>query len=232
MNMTYNNRLDGITLGAPAAERDTGLDNYFVESEAYRRVQSGAKTIILGNRGSGKSAIFQVLARRARTASQHVIELAPEDYSYELLRSTMVEEHRGSWAKVGAYAAAWKYLIYILVMKEISEKNPQFRRGASADIYRYIRDNHFDSNMSKLSALISYLKRLEGVKLGKYEAGLKTRELEKLYKLEEIKQLLPKLREILSKRPVLVLVDELDKGWDASEDAQSFVAGLSSLRFH
>ena len=97
-----------LDFGAPAAERDIGrgLEKYFIESVAYKRVRSGAKTIILGNRGSGKSAIFQILASRERSAGSHVIELSPEDYSYELLSSTMTAEKSGSWVKHGAYAAA------------------------------------------------------------------------------------------------------------------------------
>ncbi len=41
-----------LDFGAPAAERDInkGLKDYFVESDTFRRVQSGAKFIILGNR--------------------------------------------------------------------------------------------------------------------------------------------------------------------------------------
>lgn len=220
-------RLDRIDLGPPAAERDKALDSYFVESDTFRRVQEGAKTIILGNRGAGKSAILQILAARAKDSGHHVIELAPEDYSYDLLRSSMLAENEGSWAKMGAYAAAWKYLLYILTMKAVSSKTVTSRKGpAGRDIYKYIRDNHRDSDMSKLSTLISYLKRLEGVKIGSYEVGLRTRELERLYKLEEISELLPKLAKVLRNQRVVILVDELDKGWDASEDAQSFVAGL------
>jgi hypothetical protein len=75
-------------------------------------------------------------------------------------------------------------------------------------------------------SLVSYLKRLEGLKIGKYEASVKARELEKLYKLEEIHHLLPGLQEIASQRRIIVLVDELDRGWDSSEDAQAFLAGL------
>ena len=50
-----------LNFGAPAAERDIaqGLRDYFVESEAYNRVKSGTKTIVLGNRGAGKSAILK-----------------------------------------------------------------------------------------------------------------------------------------------------------------------------
>jgi hypothetical protein len=219
--------LRGLDFGAPAAERDIGrgLEKYFVESAAYDRVRSGAKTIILGNRGSGKSAIFKVLASRELAAGSHVIELSPEDYSYELLGSTMAAASAGSWAKHGAYAAAWKYLIYVLIMKEVSAKGTGQAKGAAA-IRKYVRDNHPDPQMGKLSMLVSYLKRIESFKLGPFEAGLRAHELDRLYKLEEINNLLPQLTEILARQRVIVLVDELDRGWDSSEDAKAFVSGL------
>jgi ABC-type cobalamin/Fe3+-siderophores transport system ATPase subunit len=102
--------VSSVTFGAPAAERDIaqGLEDYFVESAAFGRVQDGTKKIVLGNRGTGKSAIFKVLAERERQQGTIVLELAPEDYSYEMLASVLATEAQGSWAKHGAYAAAWK----------------------------------------------------------------------------------------------------------------------------
>jgi len=216
-----------IDLGAPAAERDIerGLAEYFIESEAFTRVRRGEKLVILGSRGAGKSAIFQMLAQREREAGSHVIDLAPEDYSYELLHQTMVPENSGSWAKLGAYAVAWKYLIYVQVMQELTRRGQRLK-GPAVAMYRYVRDNHTGGATSKISALISYLKRVEGLKLGPYEASLRTRELEKLYKLAELEPLFPALKQILERERVVILVDELDRGWDASEDAQAFVAGL------
>ena len=64
-----------------------------------------------------------------------MIELSPEDYSYELLTQTMASQARGSWAKHGAYAAAWKYLIYVLIMKEVSTRRIQLGKGAGGQIY-------------------------------------------------------------------------------------------------
>jgi hypothetical protein len=79
---------------------------------------------------------------------------------------------------------------------------------------------------SKLSLLVGYLKRMEGIKIGPIEAGVQTRELERMYKLDELTPLLNDLKVALASRPVVVLVDELDRGWDASEDAKAFVSGL------
>lgn len=67
---------------------------------------------------------------------------------------------------------------------------------------------------------------MEGIKIGPVEASIKTRELERMYKLDEITPLLGDVEAALRDRPVFVLVDELDRGWDASEDAKAFISGL------
>jgi hypothetical protein len=122
--------------------------------------------------------ILKGTARAGRAKRTHVVELAPEDYSYELLRETMLAESDGSWAKLGAYAVAWKYLIYVSVMKALAQNADNLsKKGPSGKkIAHYLRDNHAQGQYSKLSSLVSYLKRLEGIKIGPYEAGLKARE--------------------------------------------------------
>jgi len=218
----------GLSFGAPAAERDMdfGLAKYFVESEAYKRLAARQKTILIGNRGSGKSAIFKVLAERARNSGAIVLELNPENYSYEMLCSVLKGERDGAWAKHGAFTSAWKYLIYVMAMKALTAAGPTIKTGAAARIYEYLRDNHEGAQDSPISILVSYMKRIEGLKIGSYGAAAKTRELSRLYKLEEVVALVPDLLALAARRRVVVLVDELDKGWDNSEDAQAFVSGL------
>jgi hypothetical protein len=220
--------LTKLSFGAPAAERDIaqGLAQYFVESEAFGRLAARQKTIVIGNRGTGKSALFKVLGDRSRKSGAIVLELNPENYSYEMLCTALKAEKQGSWAKHGAFASAWKYLIYVLVMRQITEEGAKLKTGSAAKIYNYLRDNHGGIADSPIAVLISYLKRMEGIKIAGYEAALKTRELAKLYKLDEIEPLLPCLAELTARRKVLVLIDELDKGWDSSEDAKAFVSGL------
>ena len=91
----------GLSFGAPAAERDVdvGLYTYFVESEDYQRLLRREQTIVIGNRGSGKSALFKILAQRVKSTGALVIELSPENYSYELLSTVLRREGEGSWVK-------------------------------------------------------------------------------------------------------------------------------------
>lgn len=220
--------LRNMHFGAPAAERDinVGLAAYFYESEAFKRIVERKRTILLGNRGTGKSAIFKILSERARAAGELVLELNPETYSYEMLSTILKAESEGSWAKHGAFSSAWKYLILIKVMAALSKKGKRVKVGASARLYEYLRDHHANSQDNPISVLISYLKRIEGLKVGQYEASVKTRQLTSLYQLQELEPYYESIRDLLRTQRVIVIIDELDKGWDNSEDARAFVSGL------
>lgn len=224
--MAAGSRINVVDFGVPAAERETDLDKLFVELDVYQRVLAGRTRVILGNRGAGKSAMLKMLARAARAKQAQVIELTPEDYSYEILHATAVKESEGAYAKQGAYAAAWKYMLYIEAMRAIADRDGRSDGRHDAKIRAFIRDHYRQADRTKLATLVSYLKRLEGIKVGPYEASTKAKELEKLYRLEEIDFLLDEVAEACAHRPVYILIDELDKGWDASEDAKSFVSGL------
>ena len=217
-----------ISFGSPAAERDDNLSDYFVERDSYRRLKDGKKSILVGNRGVGKTALFRMLADYFKSNNAAVIELSPDDFSYEMLSQTLLREASGNWAKQSAYIASWKYAIYVMVMKKLCGPGStgKLKRGASAKIWNYLRDNHKQDGLNPIAVLVSYLKRMEGVKLGRYEGSIKTRELQHLYRLEELSSLLDPLRSVTSKSPAIVLVDELDRGWDGSEDAKAFVGGL------
>ncbi|MDA8035153.1 MAG: hypothetical protein M0T71_13460, partial [Actinomycetota bacterium] len=72
--MTLN--LSQLDLGALAAENDTDLVDYFLQTEAFTRVFAAKKWLVLGNRGAGKTAIFSYLAG-LRNREAHVVQLAP-----------------------------------------------------------------------------------------------------------------------------------------------------------
>ena len=157
-----------LNFGVPAAERDEDLISCFVNSQAYMNIESGRKCIILGNRGSGKSALFRKLANSQKVKGNIVVDLAPDDYSYELLSQALKRERDGAWAKHGAFSAAWKYLILVTTMKRIVADGSRLKRGPEAKIYAYLRDNHKTFGGNPIGMLVSYLKRLEGVKIGSY----------------------------------------------------------------
>ena len=59
-----------LSLGGLAAENDNYLEEYFFVNNMFRRAAMGHTKILIGNRGSGKSAIFKVLAQKEK-AGRH-----------------------------------------------------------------------------------------------------------------------------------------------------------------
>ena len=96
----------------------------------------------------------------------------------------------------------------VLDLRSLNEGNRPTRRRSSRS-RSTCQDHSVRQGQSSIrrneqvSALIGYLKRLEGVKIGPVEASLKVRELERLYKLEEINALLPAIAEVLARQPAL-----------------------------
>ena len=62
-----------------------------------------------------------------------------------MLTRALAGEAEGAWAKYGAYAVAWKYLVYVMVMRAVVGDAKRIRRGAFGQIQRYLRDYHGDS---------------------------------------------------------------------------------------
>src|SRR3954464_12398842 len=132
-----------LSFGALAAERERSiLSSVFIRSIAFERLASGSKIIVLGNRGAGKTALLSMLSNRITGRGGLAVTLTPEDFAYELLRDTTLPESAGAWNKSGAYAAAWKHMLYLLAMKRLVSGMRGQRNGPARRVYAYVRDHH------------------------------------------------------------------------------------------
>ena len=62
--LSVANVLGLLDLGSPVAEDDTSLERYFVETPIYRTLVDDGADIITGDKGTGKTALFNILQRR------------------------------------------------------------------------------------------------------------------------------------------------------------------------
>ena len=218
--------LRALNIGAPAAERDELLIKCFVGTEAYQSVLTGKARVLLGNRGSGKSAIFQKLKSELKRTNHAVIDVEPDDYSYEIISSSLRSQLDGAWSKQSSFAADWKFVLLVNCFIQVRNRTSNTKGASYKKLHAFLRDRFKDQQFNILDNLISYLKRFEGITVAGYGVSTKSSSLSNLYRLEEIKHLLPALQDLLGGVPVTILIDELDRGWDASEDARLFVSGV------
>ena len=70
--------LSKIDLGKDEAEQDERLKEYFLKTTSYNNALTGKKTIIVGRKGSGKSAIFTLVQEELESQGAIVIAITPE----------------------------------------------------------------------------------------------------------------------------------------------------------
>lgn len=220
-----------INLGGLAAEHDNYLEQYFYENNLFRRVALGYTRILIGNRGSGKSAIFKMLAKKERAEGTLVQEILPSDYIYDLLKNSRLFDSEAEWARLGAYTASWKYVILSSAMRLLHtrHKNQKAHSEHVNRLHAYLRDHFEEHEKTPIDLLVKFIKKfgsVTNISLEGLQFADKTNELDKLYKLEPMTKVIPAIQELSRYTKILILFDELDHGWDASTDARQFIAGL------
>ena len=111
-----------MALGQPVAEHERDdLDNYFVETSPYYRALEGPTTVLIGRRGTGKTAIlYAIHAQIGRSSRNHVTVLNPVGYEMEgLVR--VLKEIREFSERGFLIESLWKYLIYSEVALSFEE---------------------------------------------------------------------------------------------------------------
>jgi ABC-type multidrug transport system fused ATPase/permease subunit len=75
-----------IDLGKDEAEQDRSLREYFLKTTNYKNSLAGTKTIVIGRKGSGKSAIFTLMRDELEKSGAVVIPVTPDQYSWSALK--------------------------------------------------------------------------------------------------------------------------------------------------
>jgi hypothetical protein len=116
-------RLADLRFGSEEAERDDLLDASFVRRANVDQILGQRRSIIIGDRGSGKSAIFRKLMQTQPT------EIVPFINAGDLLHR--IVDH-SSWLEADAVRAAWLSAIAAMTTSTVFESAPkEFRRGAT-----------------------------------------------------------------------------------------------------
>jgi energy-coupling factor transporter ATP-binding protein EcfA2 len=113
--------IERVNFGHIAAEEEVAnLQRYFIETEEYEKVKSDThKILVIGRKGSGKSAIYVALRDYLPQKDKTVVveALSLQDYPWQIhkrIRDIGVPNEQ-------AYVNSWKYVIWVLLAKRILE---------------------------------------------------------------------------------------------------------------
>jgi hypothetical protein len=214
--------LERLDLGDVAAENEIfGLKSYFVRTAQYNDARRGAARLLVGRKGSGKTAIFYAV--RDSLPKGHgslALDLKPEGYQFTKLREVVLS-HLTLGFQEHTLTAFWSYILLCEIAQKIrdtdytwAQRDEGRRRRFEALMEVYARQPSADAGdfserlLKQVDALNERFAR-QGISTITSSGQL----TEVLFRgairdLEDV--IAPYLEE---KEDVWVLVDNLDKGW-------------------
>lgn len=219
--------LASLSFGDPMAENEfQTLGSYFLETDQYQRTLRGEVNLVVGRKGTGKTALFSQVRNRIRRDKKNiVVDLKPEGYQLIKLKEDVLK-YLAQGARHHLVTAFWEYLLYLEVCYKVLEK----------DRIRHLRDHTLTNPYRELSA--SYFRESEesqgdfSERLGALSDRISTAYLSThgtaegvtltsggvtgLVHRYDISALKDRLSHYLSfKAGVWILFDNLDRGWSA-----------------
>ena len=217
---TYD--LSKIDLGKDEAEQDQRLQEYFLKTSNYRNALAGTKTIVIGRKGSGKSAIFALMQVELEESGALVIPITPDQYSWSALKDY---EEKGILPEQ-AHTNSWKLTLLSSVVWKLNESNLVSESSKLLKYYKYMKDAYVPTPDGFFNIVEKIKKILSGVKTQwvSFDFGETGTVATPLKVTEELKTLLH--AEWPQGKQVRILIDRLDDSWDASEKSQHLIIGL------
>ena len=222
-------RIYDINWGGDSAESDPNLLEYFVESEALKRILQKQKPIVIGRKGSGKSALRKKAEDKFKSKEDNlVIPITPEGELFNIKNSqTTINEYNEE--------IFFRYIWIQYILKQSLCKAGDNVKGllvtGSREFARQVSRTNNETSNDLVEYITTLISKLE-VKVSKFgELGVSFENQLKddtdLYNLKHHFQTIAN-----TYNNIIIFIDDLDVGWDNSKLANNFLLGLLSACDH
>lgn len=215
-----------LSFGDPTAENEmTTLGKYFLQTDQFSRALRGEVNLVVGRKGSGKTALFLQLRDKIRSDKRNImVDLKPEGYQLIKLKEDLLSYLTGG-SRQHLITAFWEYLLLLEVTYKVLEKD-RLTHKHNHEIYGKYLDLESTYNIENFSTegdfserLLVLSNKIASEYRAKYgetpETKLTVEEVTSIVHSHDIRALRTKLSDYLnSKQSVWILFDNLDKGWN------------------
>lgn len=218
--------------GKVEAEEDAVLD-YFVETTIIENVDNGDTFLVLGRKGSGKTAIFRYFTESKHEDNSTALNL--NGYPWKIHEQVKDEgsEH------VESYVASWKYLIALEYAKLIISITDRSQMTEVIEIREFIKQN-YGTNTPNIKDVFSPAQliisgdlepQILGCKLGKISFSRKDNKQQLGHELNALTEKLfshiIKISDTSEINKLALHFDELDRGITSLEESRKdMIIGL------
>lgn len=218
-------QLQSLRIGDPTAENEmTTLSSYFLQTDQYNRTLKGDVNLVVGRKGSGKTALFIQTRDEIRSDKRNiVVDLKPEGYQLLKLKEEILT-YLSEGSRQHLITAFWEYLLLLEVAYKLLEKDKSTYKHNHLITNLYIeleqtyRIVDFSAEGDFSERLLTLSQRIVGEYQEKYGVDhlhkLTGEQVTELLYVHDIRSLRSRIAAYLEqKRAVWVLFDNLDKGW-------------------
>lgn len=116
--------LEHLSCGDPVAENEASiLSEHFLETDPYRRALNGEANVLVGRKGSGKTAVFLQVRDRSRAQKNNiVIDLIPDGHQLIKMKEFILDR-LSHGARKEVIAAFWEYVLWLEITYKLLEKD-------------------------------------------------------------------------------------------------------------
>lgn len=221
--------LQSLDLGATSAENEMRtLMYYYLRTDQYLKALRGDAKIVIGRKGTGKSAIFlQIRDQERNKNGQIVLDLKPDGYKLIKFKERIL-----SFLEEGSFQhtimAFWEYVLLLEICFKILEKDKEkhVRDDSLIEPYRRLSELYHAENYStegdfseRMGTLIERIASDFRSKYGESNESIRLSapQITELLYCHDVKKLITHLKQyLIHKEGCWLLFDNLDKGWPTS----------------
>ena len=220
--------LQSLTFGDPTAENEmTTLSDYYMQTDQFNRALSGEVNLVVGRKGSGKTALFLQLRDRIRGDKRNVmVDLKPEGYQLIKLKEDLLA-YLTEGSRQHLITAFWEYLLLLEVAYKVLEKDRIVHKHNHDLFDKYVllesayKVENFSTEGDFSERLLTLSDRIALEYRSRYgdapDTKLTLEDVTSLVYAHDIRVLRQRLSDYLSeKQAVWILFDNLDKGWNTT----------------
>jgi hypothetical protein len=221
------NLLASLDMGSSTAENEfVHLGEYYVQTDQFRRALRGEVRIVVGRKGSGKTAVFAQVRDHIRPdRNQIVLDLKPEGYQLRKFKEQVLDLLEAG-TREHTITAFWEYLLLLEVAYKILEKD-RIYHSRDQDIYEpyqalartykeeaYSQEGDFSERMLRLTEQIAAA--FQSIHPEAASLRLTRQQVTEFLYVHDIPELRGQIERYLQfKKGLWILFDNLDKGWSA-----------------
>jgi hypothetical protein len=197
--------IEKLDLGSPAAENEMDtLSQYYVDTDESNQTMSGNARLVVGRKGSGKTALFLRIREQLRKTKKNIVlDLKPEGHQLKRLKQLVLDFLQEA-VKEHISTAFWEYLLLLEICHKLLQ-NDRVLHTRDQKLYSLYRnlaniygEDNFDEDVDFSERMYQLVQRISNEFNNKYEEGevqyLTASEVTQLIYKHDI----PKLRSVLS----------------------------------